>query len=442
MKSFAITLFILTLAFASQAQSVPDSVYISTAKALLLANENLKFEEAMTYFDPSLGNKISAAILKKGWDVVQTKLGPIKNTGIPRVESNGGGKTVYIPCQFENMMLDLKVSLTTDVKALGFLFVGHVDAGAYSLPAYADINKISKMDIDVKTGSFTLPGEFVYPKNSTKKLPVVILVHGSGPNDRDESIDANKPFKDIAYGLASQGIAVIRYDKRTKVYGMQMAEKNNVTLENETIQDAISAIALAKHLDRVDTNRIYVLGHSLGAMAAPRIAAYAKGQIAGIIMMAGPARPLEDLILEQITYLTSLNPSSGAEKQLEETKKEVAKLKDGSLSPKTPSDQLPLGASANYWLYLQHYDQVATVKTLDISILIMQGERDCQVRMTDFDIWKKALKNNPKEISKSYPKLNHLFMEGEGKMSTPAEYEVPSHVAPYVIDDIAGFIGK
>jgi dienelactone hydrolase len=104
---------------------------------------------------------------------------------------------------------------------------------------------------------------------------------------------------------------------------------------------------------------------------------------------------------------------------------------------------MPMGIPAGYWLYLNNYHQTEVAAQLKTSMLILQGERDYQVTMVDFGLWKKALVKNADVTFKSYPKLNHLFIEGEGPAkSTPSEYEVPSHVAGYVINDIADWIAK
>ena len=133
-------------------------------------------------------------------------------------------------------------------------------------------DKIKETDIQVCTGNFKLPGTLTLPKNG-KDLPVVILVHGSGASDRDETVGANKPFRDLAYGLAERGIAVIRYDKRTKVYGADSAPAGKeITFDEESVDDALSAIKLARSIPTINPERIYILGHSLGGTLAPRIA--------------------------------------------------------------------------------------------------------------------------------------------------------------------------
>ena len=145
-----------------------------------------------------------------------------------------------------------------------------------------------------------MPGTLTVP-NGKGPFPAIVLVHGSGPNDRDESIGANKPFRDLAYGLATHGIAVLRYDKRTHVHPEQFA--NIVfTVKEETIDDALSAVALLRTTAHIDPTRICVLGHSLGGMLIPRIG-LADNRVAGLIVLAGATMPLGDTMLRQVRYL-------------------------------------------------------------------------------------------------------------------------------------------
>jgi dienelactone hydrolase len=113
----------------------------------------------------------------------------------------------------------------------------------------------------------------------------VALVHGSGPNDRDETVGGTKVFKDLAEGLASRGIVVLRYEKRTKQYGARMANMPRYTVQDEAVDDAAKAAAMLQTQPQVDPRRVFVLGHSLGGYIAPRIAEE-EGKLAGLILLA------------------------------------------------------------------------------------------------------------------------------------------------------------
>ena len=185
-----------------------------------------------------------------------------------------------------------------------------------------------------------------------------------------------------------------------------------------------------------------MLGHSLGGMLIPRIGTL-DSSVAGFIILAGTSRPLEDVILEQMSYFISLTEAAPEtrKKQLDQLKEQVKRVKDPKLSLSTPSAGLPFGVPAAYWLDLRGYNPPEVAKNLKQPILILQGGRDYQVTMEDFEGWERALSLRKNVEFKVYPALNHLFIEGKGK-GTPAEYEIPGHVAEVVIDDVAGWIKK
>jgi hypothetical protein len=269
----------------------------------------------------------------------------------------------------------------------------------------------------------------------------VVLVHGSGPNNRDEGGDLIAPFRDLAWGLASQGIAVLRYDKRTLVYQDQLAAQGGeITVWEETVDDAAAAVDLLSHTEGIDPANVFVLGHSLGGTLVPRIAGVSP-QARGFVILAGAARPFEDLILEQTEYIASLDGAVTPDEQasLDQLRKAVAKVKSPELSPDTPASGLPFGAWGGYWLDLRGYDPAEAARSIGRPVLVLQGERDYQVTMEDFSRWQGALSGMPNVTFKTYPDLNHLFITGTGK-SVPAEYNQPGHVSQAVVEDIASFI--
>jgi len=327
------------------------------------------------------------------------------------------------------------------ISGLNFQPAATPTPAAYIQPAYVDTSKFTEEEVTVGSGKWALPGTLTLPTGKGP-FPVVVLVHGSGPNDRDETIGPNRPFKDIAWGLASQGIAVLRYDKRTNAHAEAFTPEvlQNLTLDDETSDDAILAAKLLARDKRIDPGQIYVLGHSQGGMAAPRIGAQYP-DLAGLIILAGLAGRLEDTVTDQLTYIAGLDGTiSEAEKsQLQMVKTAAAKVKDPALSVDTPAEELPLGIPAAWWLDLRDYHPAETAKTLAIPILLLQGGRDYQVTKADFDLWQQTLKDKKNAKLIFYPDLNHLFIAGEG-MATPEEYMQPASVAQIVIDQIAKWI--
>jgi uncharacterized protein len=399
------------------------------------------YEQAVQNYDSTMTEALPPDKLKELWTFFIAQAGAYKRqTGI-RTEKVDNYESVFVSGEYENMNATIKVVFDNNKKIAGMFFVdAQSNQDRYQLPTYAHLDAFEEREVVVKSGQWSLPGTLTVPKGDST-YPAVVLVHGSGPNDRDETVGPNKPFRDLAYGLASRGIAVLAYDKRTMVYGGSLgATVDKMTVKDETIDDALAAVELLRHQPNIDPNKIFVLGHSLGAMLIPRIG-IRDNKIAGFIIMAGSARPLEDVVLEQVSYLYSLGDSTmvDSSKEVEEIKAQVARVKDKNLSASTPASDLPLGIPAAYWLDLRGYNPPEAAKKLTQPILILQGERDYQVTMEDFHLWKTTLESQANVTLKSYPKLNHLFIEGEGK-STPEEYQVAGHVAEEVIDDIAGWI--
>lgn len=128
-----------------------------------------------------------------------------------------------------------------------------------------------------------LPGTLSLPDKSGP-FPVVLLIQGSGRHDRDQTIGPNKPFRDLAWGFAKNGIAVLRYDKRTKVYPNY--KYKNDTLQEWIIDDVLAAISLLNTIPEINKEQIFLLGHSLGGYLIPRIALQAPN-LKGFIVMAG-----------------------------------------------------------------------------------------------------------------------------------------------------------
>lgn len=428
---------VITLLIFGNANAQSDSSKIAIAQSFLNNLNSGMYSMCLKDFDWDLAGKVNSASLENIWKNLQTQSGVYKGAGEPYLVKDSAYDFVYQTCDFAKAKLDLKITINRKNKIAGLYFVPPVSRKGYQLPSFVKKDEVIETPMEIKSGAYTLPAILSYPKSGSN-FPVVILVHGSGPNDKDETIGPNKIFKDLAFGLANKGIAVLRYEKRTRQYANALADKKDaITLNDEVIEDALAAIQTAKTIVAVDPKHIFVCGHSLGGMCAPQIASKAK-EIAGIIIMAGNARPLEDLVLEQVKYIASLSPETAESKsQIEDLKVQVLNVKSLSKESDLESYQLPLGISKTYWMSLKDYNQVAAAKALSCKILVLQGGRDYQVTKTDYDIWKKELKGTNVQF-KLYDNLNHLFMEGTGK-STPDEYNKENNIPEYVIKDIADF---
>lgn len=305
---------------------------------------------------------------------------------------------------------------------------------AWSPAPYADPAKVKDREVTVGSGEWALRGTRTLPAAGEGPFPAIVLVHGSGPHDRDETVGGTKVFRDLAGGLAARGVVVLRYEKRTKAHGTRMKDAE-ITVKEEVVDDALAAAALLRGQPEVDAKRVALLGHSLGGMLAPRVAAADPG-LAGIAIVAGSARPLHVLALEQLDTLVSAGVA---------TKEQTAAMradfeKVGALDPAKPpaAGTRLVGVPASYWLDLAGYDPVVTARGLSVPVLVLAGGRDDQVGPKDFEAWESVLAARPNATFRLFPKLNHLFVEGEGP-STPAEYERPGAVSAEVVEAAAAW---
>jgi dienelactone hydrolase len=430
MKSFYTLLLLSFLSLYSFAQTNED-LSVSFIKKL----ERKQFDSCFAMFDTTMANKFSVAMLEGMWGSIPRYMGEYKGYSTITTEKKDTIDVVAVRCEFEKTKMDLQFGFNENKKIVGMYFVPPKNKTAYVTPEYVQQNKYYETKIAVKTGTMTLPGALCVP-NNVKNPPVVVLLAGSGPNDKDESIGPNKVLKDLASGLATNGIATYRYDKRTLVYGKTMKD---VDLNAEVIEDAISAAVMLKKNPDFKNSKIYLVGHSLGAMCAPAIAKKSK-QINGIVLLAGNARPLEDVVLDQYNYIFGIDSLDAEEKKdILEYTLQMKTVKDPKLLKAAKAEDLPLNADSHYWQSLNDYNQTQVAKKVKQPILVLQGERDYQVTMTDFNLWKQNLGDQLKNQFISYPSLNHLFMKGEGK-SKPSEYEKQGNVEEKVILDISTWI--
>lgn len=398
-----------------------------------------KTAEAAKPFDAAMKAAIPEQKLREIWQGLVGQFGALKSAQRTRTEKVMIYDIVFVTCEFERGKLDAKVVFNPAGQISGLFFVPSVAPEAVTaVPPYARTNEFKEVEVSTGAEDWRLPGTLSMPTKTAGPFPGVVLVHGSGPNDRDETVLANKPFRDLAWGLATRGVAVLRYEKRTKVYPEKFMT-GRITVQEETIDDALAAVRTLRGTKGVEPRRVFVLGHSLGALVAPRIGKV-DSELAGLILLAGPTRPLEDILLDQNRYIAAADGKVTAEETARLSELETAVKKVKALSSKdAQSKEMILNAPPAYWLDLRAYDPVDTAKTLKMPVLIVQGGRDYQVTGKDFEGWKQGLGSRSNVTFQLFPKMNHLFIAGEEK-STPAEYEKPGHVAEEVVAFLASWI--
>lgn len=387
-----------------------------------------RISDAEAMLTPQMARAVPADKLQGLWQ----SLGELKQRGASRSSEQQGLHLVEVPLQFASGAVIAQVAVDAQDKVAGLLL--RPAPAAKAPPPPADAN-YSEADFSIAQARGALPGTLALPRGKGP-FPAVVLVHGSGPQDRDETIGGSRPFLDIARGLAAHGIAVLRYDKRT-LARPQDFQSGTFTVDDETTDDAVAALAALAADPRIDGRRIFVLGHSQGGMLAPRIA-QRWPQARGAILWAAPARTLLELLPEQNRYLLALDGSISAPEQafLDKLDAQIAAARG---STPVAASELPLGVPQTFWKSIEAVNARSDAQALRKPLLMLHGGRDFQVPDADWALWQKALAGRSDVQWKAYPALNHIGIAGTGRSSLK-EYAQAGHVDAQLVDDVARWV--
>ncbi|OCA85008.1 hypothetical protein A8F95_09920 [Bacillus wudalianchiensis] len=315
----------------------------------------------------------------------------------------------------------------------------------YQKPAYEKAENYKERAVTIGKGEFTLPGTLTVPTGKGP-FPAVVLVHGSGTNDQDESLNSTKAFRDLAVGLANKEIAVLRYEKVTREHHIKIGMRPKLSIQEETVDDAVRAVQLLHGLPEI-SKQIYVLGHSQGGYALPRILeADLHHQIKGGIIVAGPSRKFQDLMLwQQREALKRAEKQQVSPQELEALKANLAFWEQQIAlinNPAYSKDHLPkefqLG-DPYWWFELRDYVPTELAARQNVPLFIMQGQKDLQVPPSELTNWQNALAKRDNVSYKTYPDLIHLLVNYKGEPNF-SEYNIPANVPEEFIHDIANWV--
>ncbi len=421
LKIFIVIVFLLlsTLALSDKA----DKAYFFFQN--FVKNE---YDKCYSDFDETMKKALPLNKLEQIGKQIENLYGPFEKLDRMYFYQKGDYTIFVFITKFKKAMLDIIISMDKDEKIAGFWIRPSSYDTRYATPHY--VKKSKFIEKDVKIGKYGLPGKICIPKGEGK-FPAVVMLSGSGPNDMDETIGPNKPFKDLAWGLATEGFVTLRYDKRYR-----HVKPKDFTPYEEVIEDALAAIDYLAKQPYVSS--IFILGHSLGAYLAPSVALASSHKITGLVLLAPPARPLEDVLYDQLEFL----------KQYEDIDEELIKKVELLKESKLPDEDFVLGAPAKYYYALRKYDIIRSLKECakkGIKFFAAFANDDYQVSVKDREIffnifWQPEYYKHGSVVT-LFPDSNHLFIPSGGVIG-PQQYFLEGHVGEDVISNIVEWMRR
>ena len=341
------------------------------------------------------------------------------------------------------------VVIDADGLVAGFTNTGFVFA---PLSAYADAVYTAYPVVVGEGTPWPLNGLLTMPHAASAQNPVpaVVLVHGSGAHNMDSSIFDNRPFHDIATYLSSNGIAVLRYNKRTLTHGEALAQEfgvnfDNFTVWDETIEDALLAAQILRADPRV--SRVYVAGLSLGGVLAPRIAQ--EGGLDGAIILAGAARPIFEAQYDQNlqAIADALEAGLMSQEEADEWLAMVADLLEEArnlpyLTQEEMQGMLVFGIPAVWQRSVMDALPLPIISNNpNIPVLIQHGTRDWQTLPEfDFALFEEYARVYEHVTAIIYDNVNHVLMQSQTPYNDLRDYMVPGHVDGQLLRDMVEWI--
>jgi len=440
-KYSILSLFLVLFLINNTIAQTEQKMFMDKSENIISFFKNRNYDSLTMQFDEQQISFNSAMALASNYDPIIEKYGGITNYKFAGfIENYGQINIEYVTKTVYNIDLLIELVFNRENKKL-ILYRFTETYKTYAIPDYATAVNYNDENITFAADtSMPLIGVLSLPI-SNKKVPLVIIVPAAGPSDADGNF-VSKPYKDIAVGLATDGYAVFRYNKRSLNYGFNFSQNkmNGVpfTPREDLLDDLQAAINLLKKNPTIDSTKIYLLGHGEGAYFAPFVAKE-NPFIKGLIMMGANANHPLEMMIDQNKYLGRILPHKKVHFDEDDAKSKIVLKR--KVKENTSYFLLPHEIPAKYWLWINKYDQIKVAKKLTIPIFIMQGARDYQVDKKNFAVWEKKLKNNKNVSFKMYEKMNHIMHSGEGE-STYSEYTIMRHIPFEVINDLQVWLHK
>lgn len=445
MLAVCLTMLLLVSTLPAKAQDTNENFALQFAKDMMSGEKNTELYELFT-------DEVKAQLPQDAfsglWPQLTVMCGAFEEFGDLQTQQ-ASGLTVYLQrlnMGKQDLIMQLAVNEAGKIAGINFTPAPKEEG---STPKTYDLPEgIVEEEVTVGEGEWALPGTLTLPESGSA-FPAVVLVHGSGANDRDETVGSTKMFRDLAWKLAQNGIAVLRYDKRTFVHGSKITPEMQAafTVKEETVDDALLAGKMLASDSRIDSTKIFLVGHSMGAMLGPRIVSESNGLYAGMVLISGTPLPLTDILIAQNNDILSKLTEEQRAAEQPKLDAEIQKLNDFLKMPAEETKSVTVFGMPGYYLYeMRQFDPAALILALKLPTLIMQGGKDFQVSVGNgLDAWKKAVGEQEFITYKLYPELNHPMMAYTGDPALQyslQEYNNPANMDETAENDIINWIAS
>ena len=439
MKKIIIALFCISIIGLNQSAAFSYKETEAKGYEIVQLFASKQFDKISKQVDSIYQSSYPSYVLEKDWAELLGTYGQFQHAKPVNYEVSPYYHFIAFKLQFEFLPYIFNISFNSSGKIIYISFMAAHKI--YVAPDYCDVSKFLESKITVVNGMYDLPG-ILSISNTPGKKPLVIILPVAGPTEKDGSYEENKPYKDLAWGIASKGFAVFRYEKRSNNYGIFLlkdkAAYEKFTPREDLLDDLYKIIDSLKTLPEINPEKIFILGHGQGGMLAPLVAKE-RNEIAGIIMMGANAKRTQEMMIDQYKYLSKVTPEKKGEYDTQ-TKNAIRSM-DKKLNPLTEHHLMPYDVQATYWIWLNQYPHLDISKKLNKPQFVMHGERDYQANLENYELWKRTLEKNKKATVKLYPRLNHLFYPGDAQ-STYSEYYLKSNIPENIINDISSWLSN